>query len=316
MPAFWRFVSFTTLLFPLPVLRMAKICGDSCHFPLLPVILILSLWDSPSPAKQHIRWELAPVPLSRKSGERSHLTITYCLIQYQDPWVKDLIMFRVRYTLRSLGVEDTDCSHCCRDKTWAKYCLDKSLACHALMEVLCWEHQAKAPTLRFPSISDSITHLLHDLGQTACNVTCRSTRHPCANQVTVFQLPSGKESKRCLSIWQAQSSIVPQASPMALHQEADAPLRWQQPRRRVPPAHESQHHHLLTDAFHARHSVRTANLCSSFRTNFCSLLKVFVSLPLNSNSSLFSAPGPHPLRTVRERPEKVEESCNIIQLPT
>lgn len=140
------------------------------------------------------------------------------------------------------------------------HCLDKSLACHALMEVLCWDHQAKAKP-RFPSISDSTTYLLCDLGQIVCILTCRSTRHPFANQVSefpVFQLPSGKESKRCLNICQAQSSIVPRASPMALPQEADAPLHGQQPQPRVPPALASQHHHLPADALHTRPEMRPA----------------------------------------------------------
>lgn len=169
------------------------------------------------------------------------------------------------------------------------------------MEVLCWDHQAKASTQRLPSISDTITHLLHDLGQIACNLTCRRTRHPFANQVSalpVFQLPSGKESKHCLEHlpgtklycspgqprWHCtrrQMHLCMGSSPDAESLQPTRPntiVCWQMP--------------FTSGLRWGRHSVRTANLCSSFQINFCSLLKVFVSLPLNSNSSVFSSPGP------------------------
>lgn len=186
----------------------------------------LSLWDAPSPAKQ-VRACSSPSSLHevRRKIICNHYLLYSSLPRSlgQRPY---FALSKVHFLLFGC-TGHTDCPHCYWDKNyWAKYCWDKSPACHALLEVLCWDHQAKAGTQRFPSISDSIPHSLHDLGQIACNLTCRS---PCANQVTVFQLPSGKESKHCLNICQGQSSIVPQAGPMALHQEADAPLQGSSP---------------------------------------------------------------------------------------
>lgn len=65
---------------------------------------ILSLWDAPPPAETPIKWVFLPSLM--KSGTGSYAAITFCMIQCQDPEVKDRILLRVRYAFCSLPVGD------------------------------------------------------------------------------------------------------------------------------------------------------------------------------------------------------------------
>lgn len=167
------------------------------------------------------------------------------------------------------------------------------------MEVLRWDQQAKASTQRFPSIFNSTTHSLHDLGQITCSLVYRST-----SLLEIRSVHSLCPQKRkeillllCPNIWQAQSSIVSKAGSDGLTLRGRCNLYT----GRSPDAESFQPTHpnaiihwqmpFTPDLRWGRNPVWTTSLCSSFWNNLCSLLRKFVSPPLNSNSSIYSAPG-------------------------
>lgn len=250
---------------------------------------ILSLWDAPSPAGQVRACSSPSLHEVRRKIIRNHYLLYGSLPRSlgQRPY---FALSKVHFLLFGCR-RHRDCSHCYWDKTWwAKYCLDKLLACHALMEVLCWDYQAKTAHRDFHlSLTASLT----------CCVTLAKLLVTWLAEALVqirslcFNCPQEKKASTAWTSARHKALLLPRPARCTRRQmhlyRAAAPVP-------SPSSHASLHHLCWQMPFtpglrRGRHSVRTANLYSSFQTNFCSLLKVFSSLPLNSNSSIFSAPG-------------------------
>jgi len=98
-------------------------------------------------------------------------------------------------------------------------CLDKSLACHALMEVLCWKHRAKAPPHRdfHPSLTASLPRCMTLAKSLVAWLAAAPASWKSGQRAPRASAAPRKRKQMllllCLNICQAQSSIVPKAGP-------------------------------------------------------------------------------------------------------
>lgn len=197
------------------------------------------------------------------------------------------------------------------------------------MEVVCWDHQAKAPTQRFPSISDSITHSLHDLGQIACSLTCRSISLLEIRSVhsLCFNCPQEKKANT--------ASPLPEHLPGTKLYCSENWPRWHRTGRQMdlyagsaPMPSPSRPRVPTTSSadrclFHTRPEMRQVFGADSKPLFF--ILKLFL---LSAEGVCFPASklqflcfqcsrilAPYNL-SAQEKPKEVKESCNIIYQPT